>query len=181
MKKTLVTAAIALFLVGIANATGPDTNGTLQLSGQVDSSIALQITNSVSNPITLASGNTSAAATATISAVSYYGTADNASVGGFVKTHDASNIILTGNFGVLVNEANTSSTAYDLTAALQSEDALAWSLDGTTLSTTASSPLSSTAGYGSAATQVLIIKVPISVAASPTAISNTITLTATAH
>ena len=182
MKKTLgLTAAVVLSFGAVANATGTSTGGTLALTGEVDGSIALQIRTSESSPITLASGANTAAATATIAAVSYYGTADNSSVSGFVKTHDASNIILSGNFDVRVDQANTGSSAYTLTAALESADGLAWTLDGTTLSTSASTSLSSTAAYGSNATQALVIKVPTDVAASSTAISNTINLTATAQ
>lgn len=181
MKKALVLTAVTLLSFGaVASATGTSTGGTLALTGEVDGSIALQVKTSEANPITLSGANTSAA-TATIPAVSYYGTADNSSVGGFVKTHDSSDIILTGNFDVRVDQANTGSSAYTLTAALQSADGLTWTLDGTTLSTSQSTALSSTAAYGSAATQALVIKVPTSVAASSTAISNTINLTATAQ
>lgn len=181
MKKTLILTAAAILSFGAAaNATGTTTNGTLALTGEVDGSIALQIRTSESNAITLSGANTSAA-TATIPAVSYYGTADNSAVGGFTKTHDSSNIILTGNFDVRVDQANTGSTSYTLTAALENADGLTWDLDGTTLSTSQSSALSSTAAYGSQATQALVIKVPTTVAAGATAISNTINLTATAQ
>ena len=182
MKKTLVLMAAVILLFGaVANASGTNTSGTLALTGEVDGSIALQIRTSESSPITLASGANSAAATATIAAVSYYGTADNSSVSGFVKTHDTESIILTGHFDVLVDQANTGSESYTLTAALQTQDDLLWTLDGTTLSTSQSAPLSSVAPSGSQATQTLVINVPTSVAASSTAISNTINLTATAQ
>lgn len=182
MKKTFVlTAAIALTFGAVAYATTPTTGGTLALTGEVDGSIALVIKTSESNPITLVSGADTSAATATIAAVSYYGTADNASVSGFVKTHDSSNIILSGNFDVQVDEANLSSSGYTLTAALTGTDGNSWSLDGTTLSTSGSTPLSSTAAYSSVATQALVIKVPITASAGASAISNTINLTATAN
>lgn len=181
MKKSLVLTAVALLSLGtVASASGTSTGGTLQLTGDVEGSIALQIRTSDVNPITLSSGANTKDAGATIAAVSYYGTADNTSVSGFTKTSDSTNIILTGNFDVQVDQANTGTTSYTLTAALQGSDTLTWTLDGTTLSTSDSAPLSVTAAYGARATQTLVIKVPTDHASGTSAISNTIVLTAVA-
>ena len=182
MKKTLVlTAAVVLSFGAIANASNPGTGGTLALTGEVDGSIALQIKTSDSGPITLASGANTAAATASIAAVSYYGTADNSSVSGFVKSHDSSNIILTGNFDVQVDKANITSTDYTLTAKMSSAtDGLSWSLGGQTLGGS-DATVSSTDSYATPVTHALVIKVPTSSGASTTLINNTIDLTATAN
>ena len=180
MKKTFIlTAAIALAFGAVANAANPSTGGTLALTGEVDGSISLKIQNE--GGITLASGLNTNAATATVPAVSYYGTADGSVGSGWTKGHDTSNITMSGDFQVQVDQANTGSTGYTLSAALQSSDSLTWTLNGTTVQNGSSAQLTATGTYGSPVNQTLEIKVPTSVGSSSTAISNTINFTATAN
>jgi len=184
MKKNLVfTAAIALLFSGAAYATNPSNNGSLTLTGEVDGSIALKVTAIESGGITLTSGGGTSAATTTTGAVSYYGTADNASTtNGFVKTSDSTHIILTGTFGVQVDVANLTSNNYALTASVTTSDGNAWKLDTVTLSSSASAALlGGNSEYGSPVTQTLAISVPITAAAGSSAISGTVNLTATAN
>jgi len=183
MKKNLVfTAAIALFFGGAAYATNPSNNGTLALTGEVDGSIALQVLALESGGITLTGGGGTSAATAAIAPVSYYGTANNAIVSGFTKTSDSTHIILTGGFAVQVDKANITSSNYALTASVTSSDGNAWNLDTVNLTSSASTALlSGTSSYATPVTQTLIVTVPTSAAASTTAISGTVNLTATAN
>jgi hypothetical protein len=172
MKKSLIlTAAIALSFGAVANATGPSNTGSLQLTGEVDGSIAMAITANVDTGIVLVGGSGTSAATATIAPVSYYGTADNAVVSGFTKTSDSTHIILTGGFAIQVDKANLTSSNYN-----------AWKLDTVTLGSSASTALlGGTSSYATPVAQTLVLTVPTSAAAGSSAISGTINLTATAN
>ena len=184
MKKSLVlTAAIALSFGAVANATGPSNNGSLQLTGQVDGSIGLQVLALESGGITLATGGGTSTATASTGAVSYYGTADNATTANnFTKTSDSTHIILTGGFAVQVDKANLTSSNYALTASVTASDGNAWKLDTVTLSSSDSAALlGGTSSYATPVTQTLVISVPTSAAAGASAISGTVNLTATAN
>jgi hypothetical protein len=184
MKKNLVvTAALALFFGVGAYASGVSNGGSLALTGEVDGSIALQVLALESGGITLTGGGGTSAATAATGAVSYYGTADNASTAnGFVKTSDSTHIILTGGFAVQVDKANLTSSNYALTASVTSSDGNAWKLDTVTLTSSASTALlGGTSSYATPVTQTLVITVPTSAAAGASAISGTINLTATAN
>ncbi|HEV3329888.1 MAG TPA: hypothetical protein VG096_02835 [Bryobacteraceae bacterium] len=183
MKKSLIlTAAIALSFGAVANATGPSNTGSLQLTGEVDGSIAMAITANVDTGIVLVGGSGTSAATATIAPVSYYGTADNAVVSGFTKTSDSTHIILTGGFAIQVDKANLTSSNYALTASVTTSDGNAWKLDTVTLGSSASTALlGGTSSYATPVAQTLVLTVPTSAAAGSSAISGTINLTATAN
>jgi hypothetical protein len=184
MKKNLVfTAALALFFGGAAYATNPSNGGTLALTGQVDGSIALQVTAIDTTGITLNSGANTSAAITTTGIVSYYGTANNAATSNnFVKTSDATHILLTGLFGVQVDKANLTSSNYALTASVTTSDGNAWKLDTVVLSSSPSTALlSGTSSYATPVTQTLVISVPTSAAGSSSTISGTVNLTATAN
>ena len=111
------------------------------------------------------------------SSISKYGSAPT----GFTLARGASNWTLSSTVGVQVDKANLTSTDYTLTAQLGSAPAsgVAWKLNGSTLSDSAATTLTSTGTYGSTGSYSWDIVVADSAAAA--AIDNTINFTATSN
>ncbi|HKR63350.1 MAG TPA: hypothetical protein VJZ00_06425 [Thermoanaerobaculia bacterium] len=171
MKKLFAVAVASLAISSIASAD--TSSGTLTVTGTVQSSISLTIESAGGTT----SGTGTAAATSALGSISKYGSAPT----GFTLARGASNWTLSSTVGVKVDKANLTSTDYTLTAQLGSAPAsgIAWKLNGSTLSDSAATTLTSTGTYGSTGSYSWDIVVADSAAAA--AIDNTIDFTATSN
>jgi len=168
---TVVTAIAAL--AGASSARAATSSGTLMVTGTVDSSISLTIESAGGTT----SGTGTAAATSALGNISKYGSAPT----GFTLARGASDWTLSSTVGVKVDKANLTSTDYTLTAQLGSAPAsgLTWKLDGSTLSDSAATTLTSTGTFGSTGSYSWDIVMADSAAAA--AIDNAINFTATSN
>jgi hypothetical protein len=180
MKQTLtITAAIVMLLTGVAGAQTAN-NGSLALTGQVDGSIVLSFHQNTSGGITLTAGDGSAAAGASLSTVSMYGTSNGIVAGtNFTKTNQSDGFTLSGPFDVQVDKANITSGSYTLTAQLQNSDSSQWTLGGTLLSSSSPATVVSEGTYAVRTPLTLSVKFPSSMNAG--SVSNTINFVATAQ
>jgi predicted secreted protein len=167
-----VCFAIVLFSA-TSSAFAATSSGTLTVTGTIDSSISLTVESAGGTT----SGTGTAAATSDLGSISKYGSAPT----GFTLARGASNWTLSSTIGVQVDKANLTSTDYTLTAQLGSAPAsgVAWKLNGSTLSDSAATTLTSTGTYASTGSYSWDIVVADSAAAA--AIDNTINFTATSN
>jgi predicted secreted protein len=158
-------------LSGLANASTSE--GTLSVTGTIESSISLTIESAGGET----SGTGTAAATSALGSISKYGSAPT----GFTLARGASDWTLSSTVGVQVDKANLDSTDYTLTAQLGALPAsgVTWKLNGSTLSDSAATTLTSTGTYGSTGSYSWDIVVADSAAAA--AIDNVIAFTATSN
>jgi len=172
MKKIFVlTFVLSLAVAGSAFAA--TSSATLTVTATVDSSISMTIESAGGTT----SGTGTSAATSALGSISKFGSAPT----GFTLARGASNWTLSSTVGVQVDKANLTSTDYTLTAQLGSAPAsgVAWKLNGSTLSDSAATTLTSTGTYGSTGSYSWDIIVADSAAAA--AIDNTIDFTATSN
>jgi len=172
MKRILfAVCAVSLCLAGSAFAA--TSSGTLTVTGTVESSISLTVESAGGTT----SGTGTAAATSALGNISKYGSAPT----GFTLARGASNWTISSTVGVQVDKANLTSTDYTLTAQLGSAPAsgITWKLNGSTLSDSAATTLTSTGTYGSTGSYSWDIVVADS--ASAAAIDNAISFTATSN
>jgi predicted secreted protein len=174
--KNPLAIAIALASAAAAAAlpaSAATSSGTLTVTGTIESSISLTIESAGGTT----SGTGTDAATSALGSVSKYGAAPT----GFTLARGASNWTLSSTVGVKVDKANLTSTDYTLTAQLGSAPAsgLAWKLNGSTLSDSAATTLTSTGTYGSTGSYSWDIVVADSAAAA--ALDNAIAFTATSN
>lgn len=173
MKKLLLIAAAASACLGSAAASAATSSGTLTVTGTVESSINLTVESAGGTT----SGTGTASATSALGSISKYGSAPT----GFTLARGASNYTLSSTVGVKVDKANLTSTDYTLTAQLGSAAAsgVTWKLNGSTLSDSAATTLTSTGTYGSTGSYSWDVVIADSAAAA--AIDNTINFTATSN
>ena len=171
MKKIIVAAAITLLTASVASAA--TSSGTLTVTGTVESSINLTIESAGGTT----SGTGTAAATSALGSISKYSSAPT----GFTLARGASDWTLSSTIGVKVDKANLTSTDYTLDAQLGSAPAsgIVWKLNGSTLSDSAATTLTSTGTYGSTGSYSWDVVVADSAAAA--AIDNAINFTATSN
>ena len=172
MKKTFVITFLATMMLA-ANAVAATASGTLTVTGTLESSLTLVVQSAGGTT----SGTGTAAATSALGSISKYGSAPT----GFTLARGASNWTLSSTVGVQVDKANLTSTDYTLTAQLGSAPAsgVAWKLNGSTLSDSAATTLTSTGTFGSTGSYSWDIVVADS--ASAAAIDNAIDFTATSN
>ncbi|HXH41983.1 MAG TPA: hypothetical protein VNN08_25385 [Thermoanaerobaculia bacterium] len=173
MKKVFaVCFTVALFTVA-SRASAANNSGTLTVTGTVESSISLTVESAGGTT----SGTGTAAASSDLGNISKFGSAPT----GFTLARGASNWTLSSTVGVQVVKANLTSTDYTLTAQLGSAPAsgIAWKLNGSTLSDSAATTLTSTGTYASTGSYSWDIVVADSAAAA--AIDNTINFTAASN
>lgn len=171
MKKVFAAAVVMMMTAVVASA---DTStGTLTVTGTVESSINLTIESAGGTT----SGTGTAAVTSALGSISKYGTAPT----GFTLARGASNWTISSTLGVQVQKANLTSTDYTLDAQLAGAPAsgIVWKLNGSTLSDSAATTLTSTGTYGSTGSYSWDIVVADSAAAA--AIDNAINFTATSN
>jgi len=158
-------------LSGLASATPlVGAEGTLSVTGEIESSISLTIQSAGGET----AGTGTASASSALGSISKYGSAPT----GFTLARGASNWTLSSTVGVQVDKANLDSTDYTLTAQLGAVPAsgVAWKLNGSTLSDSAPTTLTSTGTYGSTGSYSWDIVVADSAAAA--AIDNAINFSA---
>jgi hypothetical protein len=167
----------SLTLVGLvilgSSASAATSSGTLTVTGTVESSISLTVESAGGTTF----GTGTAVATSALGNVAKYGSAPT----GFTLARGASDWTLSSTVGVKVDKANLTSTDYTLTAQLGSAPAsgVAWKLNGSTLSDSAATTLTSTGTYAS--TGSYSWDVVIADSASAAAIDNSINFTATSN
>jgi predicted secreted protein len=151
-------------------ANAATSSGTLSVTGTVESSISLTIESAGGTT----SGTGTAAATADLGNISKFGSAPT----GFTLARGESYWTISSTVGVQVIKSNLMSTDYTLTAQLGSAPAsgVAWSLNGSTLSDSATTTLTSTGSYAS--TGSYSWDIVVADWAAVTAIDNTINFTA---
>jgi hypothetical protein len=171
MKKMILAVAVTLAAASVASAA--TSTGTLTVTGTVESSINLTIESAGGTT----SGTGTAAATSALGTISKYSSAPT----GFTVARGASDWTLSSTVGVKVDKANLTSTDYTLEAQLGSAPAsnVAWKLNGSTLTDSAATTLTSTGTYGS--TGSYSWDIVIGDAAAPAAIDNSISFTATSN
>jgi hypothetical protein len=173
MKKLLLSAAAVAALATVTAAGAATSSGTLTVTGTVESSINLTIESAGGTT----SGTGTAAATSALGSISKYSAAPT----GFTLARGATDWTLSSTAGVKVDKANLTSTDYTLTAQLGSAPAsgIVWKLNGSTLSDSAATTLTSTGTYGSTGSYSWDMVVADSAAAA--AIDNAINFTATSN
>jgi predicted secreted protein len=174
MKKFVAAAAVlAVSAFVAADANAATSSGTLTVTGTVESSISLTIESAGGTT----SGTGTAAATSSLGSIAKYSSAPT----GFTLARGGSNWTLSSTVGVKVDKANLTSTDYALTAQLASAPAsgIVWKLNGSTLSDSAATTLTSTGTYASTGSYSWDIVVADSAAAA--AIDNAISFTATSN
>jgi hypothetical protein len=171
MKKIIVAAAITLLSASVASAA--TSTGTLTVTGTVESAINLTIESAGGTT----SGTGTAAATSALGSISKYSSAPT----GFTLARGASDWTLSSTIGVKVDKANLTSTDYTLDAQLGSapDSGIVWKLNGSTLSDSSATTLTSTGTYGSTGSYSWDVVVADSAAAA--AIDNAINFTATSN
>lgn len=171
MKKFVLFTAASLMIT--ASAMADTASGSLTVTGTVESSINLTIESAGGTT----SGTGTSAATSALGNISKYGSAPT----GFTLARGASDWTLSSTVGVKVDKANLTSTDYTLTAQLGSAAASGntWKLNGSTLSDSAATTLTSTGTYGSTGSYSWDIVIADSAAAA--AIDNVIDFTATSN
>src|SRR5436190_10915696 len=172
--KKILAVAFAVAMGGFATiASAATSNGTLTVTGTATSSIDLTIESAGGTT----SGTGTSAATSSLGSISKYGSAPT----GFTLARGASDWTLSSNVGIQVVKANLTSSDYSLVAQLGSAPAsgIAWKLNGSTLSDSAPTTLTSTGTYASTGSYSWDIVVADS--ASAAAIDNTINFTATSN
>jgi hypothetical protein len=171
MKKLAVFALGMMMTATVASAA--TSSGTLTVTGTVESSINLTIESAGGTT----SGTGTAAATSDLGNIAKYGTAPT----GFTLARGASDWTISSTVGVKVDKANLTSTDYTLDAQLGSAPAsgIAWKLNGSTLSDSAATTLTSTGTYASTGSYSWDIVFADSAAAA--AIDNAINFTATSN
>ena len=170
----LSTLALCIAVVGITDVVDAATSsGTLTITGTVESSISLTIESAGGTT----SGTGTAAATSALGNISKHGSAPT----GFTLARGASDWTLSSTIGVKVDKANLTSTDYTLTAQLGSAPAsgVTWKMNGSTLSDSAATTLTTTGTSGSTGSYSWDIVSADS--ASAAAIDNAISLTATSN
>jgi len=155
------------------DAIAATSTGTLTVTGTIQSSISVAIQSA--GGTTTGTGTT--AATAALGPITKFGSAPT----GFTLARGASNWTLSSSVGVQVQKANLTSTDYTLTAQLGStpSSGVTWKLNGSSLSDSAATTLTSTGTYGSTAQYSWDIVVADSAAAA--ALDNIINFIATAN
>jgi hypothetical protein len=173
MKKFIKLAAAFVFIAGASTARAATSSGTLTVTGTVTSSVSLTIESAGGTT----SGTGTSAATSTLGSISKHGSAPT----GFTLSRGASNWTLSSTVGILVDKANLTSTDYTLTAQLGSAPAsgIAWRLNGSTLSDSAATTLTSTGTYDSTGSYSWDIVVADT--ASAAAIDNILNFAATSN
>jgi hypothetical protein len=173
LKKNLILMCLAAALVLSVSAFAATSSGTLTVTGTVESSISLTVESAGGTT----SGTGTAAATSALGSISKFGSAPT----GFTLARGASNWTLSSTVGVQVVKANLTSTDYTLTAQLGSAPAsgVTWKLNGSTLSDSAATTLTSTGTYASTGSYSWDVVVADSAAAA--AIDNAINFTATSN
>ena len=171
MKKTGFAAIVTLLFATAASAA--TSSGTLTVTGTVESSINLTIQSAGGTT----SGTGTAAVSSALGSISKYSAAPT----GFTLARGASNWTVSSNVGVRVDKANLTSTDYTLTAQLGSapDSGVVWKLNGSTLSDSAATTLTSTGTYGATASYGWDIVVADS--ADAAAIDNSVSFTATSN
>ena len=173
MKNVIAAGFIVAVLAVASNASAATSSGTLTVTGTIESSISLTVESAGGTT----SGTGTAAATSDLGNISKFGSAPT----GFTLARGASNWTISSTIGVQVVKANLTSTDYSLTAQLGSAPAsgVAWKLNGSTLSDSAATTLTSTGTYASTGSYSWDIVVADSAAAA--AIDNTINFTAASN
>ncbi|MES3000278.1 MAG: hypothetical protein V4787_06260 [Pseudomonadota bacterium] len=172
MKKSILSALVLAALSATA-ANAATSSGTLTVTGTIESSISLTVESAGGTT----SGTGTAASTSDLGNISKYGSAPT----GFTLARGASNWTLSSTVGVKVEKANLTSTDYTLDAQLGSAPAsgVTWKLNGSTLSDSAATTLTSTGTYASTGSYSWDVVVADSAAAA--AIDNSINFTATSN
>ena len=173
MKISRTFLAAAAFIAVSAAANAATSSGTLTVTGTVESSISLTVESAGGTT----SGTGTAAASSDLGSISKFGSAPT----GFTLARGASNWTLSSTVGIQVVKSNLTSTDYTLTAQLGAAPAsgIAWKLNGSTLSDSAATTLTSTGTYASTGSYSWDIAVADSAAAA--AIDNSINFTATSN
>ena len=173
MKNVIAAGFIVAVLAVASNASAATSSGTLTVTGTIESSISLTVESAGGTT----SGTGTAAATSDLGNISKFGSAPT----GFTLARGASDWTLSSTVGIQVVKANLTSTDYSLTAQLGSAPAsgVAWKLNGSTLSDSAATTLTSTGTYASTGSYSWDIVVADSAAAA--AMDDTINFTATSN
>ncbi|HEV3329889.1 MAG TPA: hypothetical protein VG096_02840 [Bryobacteraceae bacterium] len=184
MKRSFIsTAAMVLAFGAVANASGPGTNGSLAVTGEVDASVGMFFhQHTLGGGITLDTGDGSANPTASLAEVSKFGTPDGVILdgGNFTKSTQSDGFTLTGVVDVQVFKANSTSSNYTLNATLLTADNLVWTLNTNSVANGSQTQLTNAGSYGSTRFPITIaIKIPNTVSAGSE--GNTIVLTVTCN
>jgi predicted secreted protein len=173
MKRIAMSGFVFAALLVTSSAFAATSSGTLTVTGTIESSISLTVESAGGTT----SGTGTAAATSDLGSISKYGSAPT----GFTLARGASDWTISSTVGVQVVKANLTSTDYTLTAQLGSAPAtgVTWKLNGSTLSDSAATTLTSTGTYASTGSYSWDIVVADS--ASAAAIDNAINFTATSN
>lgn len=177
-KSKIVVLAIILMLCA-AGASAQSASGTLAVSATITGSINMTFVSDGSG-VALGGSGTNSASLNFGSNVSAYGTFTGLGTT-IARTYpDGSHFMIATPFDVKVVVANSSSPSCKLLAQLSNADATnAWSVSGTTVTSTAAATINTAQSYGSAVPYQMQLTIPLTEAA--TTVSNTMNFTATAN
>lgn len=170
MNKTPVLVSLVGLMALGSSVMAATSNGTLIVTGNVESSISLTIESAGGTTW----GTGTDVAFSDLGFIAKFASAPT----GFTLARGASDWTLSSTVGVKVEKANLTSTDYTLTAQLGSAPAsgVAWKLNGSTLTDSAATTLTSTGTYASTGSYSWDIVIADSAAAGP--IDNAISFTA---
>ncbi|MFN7130645.1 MAG: hypothetical protein ACK4N5_01095, partial [Myxococcales bacterium] len=133
-----VLLVASTLLIGSTSAFAASSEGTLTVTGTVESSISLTIESAGGS----FSGAGTSAATSALGTISKYGSAPT----GFTLARGSSDWTLSSTIGVKVEKANSTSTDYTLTCQLGTAPAtgITWKVNGSTVSDTSPTTVTST-------------------------------------
>jgi predicted secreted protein len=173
MKRFAMFSFVLGALVISSSAFAASNTAMLTVTGTIESSISMTVESAGGTT----SGTGTAAASADLGSISKYGSAPT----GFTLARGSSDWTISSTVGIQVVKANLTSSDYKLTAQLGSAPAsgVAWKLNGSTLSDSAATDLTSTGEYASTGSYSWDIVVLDS--ASAAAIDNAINFTATSN
>jgi hypothetical protein len=183
MKRLILPVLMGAALVGtIPNLNAQVTSsGGFTVSGSIDPSISLTFASDASG-LALSSGSGTNTATMALGHVAAYGYTPPTGVTQAVNAAGASATYFTIStpFDVLVMEANSTSAAYTLTAALNSADTTnTWKVGGVTVASGTPATITSTGTYNSAQSFTLLLQIPFTNTSGT--ISNVVNFVATAN
>lgn len=179
MKKLMMLFAAAALTVGISSVASAQTaNGTLTVNATVTGSLQLVFNNDNAG-VSLTSGAGTSAATLDFGSVSAFGNLSSPKI--TRNVNGTTSFTVSTPVDVQVTKSNSASANYTLTAQLGSADATnTWAVGNTTVTNAAAATITAAGAYGSNTAEAIAITVPFTTA-SGTAISNTISFTATAN
>lgn len=177
MKNRIILVTVLSAFTGLMSASGVTGSGTLQVTADIQGSILVTFTTDVAGLAVTGTGTS--AGTLPFGTQKMFGGAPGTGVTKVVTI--GTGFTLSTPVDIEVDVANTNTTNYTLSAALNAADANhTWTFNNVVLTATPAA-VDATGTYGQANSYVFILGVPQAYTAGANTVSNTINFTATAN